>query len=208
MSLLPVLAGIAGIWFLAVTIPGPNFIVVSRHSMSDSRKSGFLIALGVSTAASIWATSSLLSLRAVFEYATWLYDLIRIVGSLYLVYIGVKIIRSSFLSGPGDFEENHFTGSGLNAFRKGMLTSFSNPKTAAFFSSIFVTAFPPTAPSWAYLITILMVFSISLFWYGMIAVFFSIPSVRYRYIKYQKVLDRFTGILLISLGFRLAFSRS
>ncbi len=208
MTLISILAGLAGIWFLAVTIPGPNFIVVSQSSMSESRKSGFFIALGVSTAASIWATSSLLGLKALFEYAYWLYDTIRILGGIYLVYMGVKIIRNTIPITTDPVQNGNEPANPFKALRKGMFTSFSNPKTAAFFGSIFVTTFPPEAPLWAYVSTIIMVFSISVAWYSLVAFVFSLPKIQQRYLRIQKNLDKFTGTLLIILGVRLAFSRT
>ena len=61
---------LAGIWFLVVTIPEPNFVVVTRHAVTDSRKPAFFIALGVSLGAGIWATASLVGLRVLFDNAT------------------------------------------------------------------------------------------------------------------------------------------
>jgi len=80
MTLFISMITLAGIWFLVVTIPGPNFLVVTRFSMSDSRKSGLVIALGVSTGAGVWATASLIGLSVLFNRATWLYDTIRFIG--------------------------------------------------------------------------------------------------------------------------------
>lgn len=208
MAILSIVFGIAGIWFLTVTIPGPNFIMVTQKSMSESRKSGLFIALGVSTAASVWATSSLLGLKAVFEYAYWLYDTIKIIGGIYIVWMGLKLIFSASSSADLEVGNGGISESFFKDFRKGMLTSFSNPKTAAFFSSIFVTAFPPQAPAWAYYTTICMVFTVSMLWYSSVALFFSLPRVREGYRKCQSTVNRITGILLITLGIRLAFSRS
>ena len=44
MEYLSVLSGVGIVWFLVVTIPGPNFIVVTQTSMAHSRKMGIGIA--------------------------------------------------------------------------------------------------------------------------------------------------------------------
>ena len=62
MDLLLTISSLIGIWFLVVTIPGPNFVAVTQYSISESRIDGFFIALGVSIGAGIWATGSLLGL--------------------------------------------------------------------------------------------------------------------------------------------------
>ena len=208
MSLFISLITLAGIWFLVVTIPGPNFLVVTRFSMSDSRKSGLLIALGVSTGAGVWATASLIGLSVLFNRAAWLYDTIRFMGGLYLLWIGMKTIWSAFFSSSPSFGVGRLSQSSFATFRRGLLTSFSNPKTAAFFGSLFLATFPPRAPSWAYFATIGMIVSVSLLWYGSVACFFSFPQVQYLYRRAKPTLDFITGSLLSFLGLRLALSQS
>ncbi len=208
MSLFISMITLAGIWFLVVTIPGPNFLVVTRFSMADSRKSGLLIALGVSTGAGLWATASLIGLRVLLNRGAWLYDTIRLIGGLYLLWIGLKTICSAFSSSSTSFRVGHLSQSSFSAFRRGLLTSFSNPKTAAFFGSLFVATFPPRAPTWTYFITVGMIVCVSLLWYGSVACFFSFPQVQYLYRRTKPSLDFITGSLLSFLGLRLALAKS
>jgi len=208
MDLLLPISGLIGIWFLVVTIPGPNFVAVTQCSMTESRIDGFFIALGVSTGAGIWATASLLGLGVVFVHLPWLYDTIRLAGGLYLMFIGVKIIRAAFYFSRSSFTANQLPVSKYAAFRRGLLTSFSNPKTAAFFGSLFVATIPPQTPVWVYVITIILIVSISIIWYGLVSFFFSIEKVQSVYYRSKKVLDCSTGSMLLFLGARLAFSKS
>ena len=208
MSLFVSMITLAGIWFLVVTIPGPNFLVVTRFSMSNSRKSGLLIATGVSTGAGVWATASLIGLSVLFNRATWLYNTIRFLGGLYLLWIGLKTIWSAFFSSSTSFRVGFLSQSSFATFRRGLLTSFSNPKTAAFFGSLFLATFPPQAPTWAYFATVGMIVCISLFWYGSVACLFSFPQVQHLYRRTKPTLDFITGSLLAFLGLRLALFKS
>ena len=208
MNLLFAIASLAGIWFLVVTIPGPNFVTVTHHSMSESRKSGLLIALGVSAGAAIWAAARLVGLSVVFEHSTWLYDTIRFIGGLYLIFIGVKTILTSFYLSSVSCNAHRFTGGIFSTFGRGLFTSFSNPKTAAFFGSLFIATFPPQAPLWFYFLTVSVVFSISITWYSLVAHFFSISQVQSTYYRLRKIVDKITGSVLLFLGARLAFSKT
>ena len=40
MDLLITISSLIGIWFLVVTIPGPNFVAVTKYSISESRMKG------------------------------------------------------------------------------------------------------------------------------------------------------------------------
>lgn len=208
MDLFLPISSLIGIWFLVVTIPGPNFVAVTQCSMAESRIDGFFIALGVSTGAGIWATASLLGLGVVFIHLPWLYDTIRLAGGLYLMFIGLKIIRAAFYFSLSSVTANQLPVSKYAAFRRGLLTSFSNPKTAAFFGSLFVATIPPQAPVWIYVVTIALIVCVSVIWYSMVAFFFSIEKVQSVYHRSKKFLDCITGSILLFLGARLAFSRS
>lgn len=208
MDLFLPISSLIGVWFLVVTIPGPNFVAVSQYSIAESRIDGFFIALGVSTGAGIWATASLLGLGVVFVHLPWLYDIIRLVGGLYLMFIGLKIIRAAFYFSLSSFTANQLPVSKYAAFRRGLLTSFSNPKTAAFFGSLFVATIPPQAPVWVYVVTIALIVCVSIIWYSLVACFFSIEKVQSVYQRSKRFLDGITGSILLFLGARLAFSKS
>jgi threonine efflux protein len=208
MEHLSSIGSIALIWFLVVTIPGPNFVVVTQVSMAKSRNLGFFIALGVSIGAGIWASASLLGLSVLFKYAGWLYDAIKVIGGCYLIYMGIKTIWSAIRRKvlPGDIEESK--GNNIATFRKGLFTSFSNPKTAAFFGSLFLSTFPAQAPFWLYVVTVLIVMAISILWYCLVAYFFSLNKIQIIYKSAKRILDVVTGSLLFYLGGKLILGRT
>ena len=59
-----------------------------------------LIALGVSAGAATSAAASLIGISAVFEKAGWLYQLIKVLGGCYLMFLGMKIIVSRIKPTP------------------------------------------------------------------------------------------------------------
>ena len=208
MEYLSAISSIALIWLLVVTIPGPNFIVVTQVSMAQSRKIGFFIALGVSIGAGTWATASLLGLSALFRYADWMYDAIKLIGGCYLIYMGIATIWNSIKLPDSLADNNKFTGNNLAAFQKGLFTSFSNPKTAAFFGSLFLSTFPTKAPLWFNVLAVLIVIAISILWYWLVAYFFSFNKIQIIYKNAKRILDIMTGSLLSYLGGRLIFGRA
>lgn len=207
MEYLSVLSGVGIVWFLVVTIPGPNFIVVTQTSMAHSRKMGIGIALGVSIGASLWASASMIGLSALFAYAGWLYDALKLIGGCYLIYMGLKTIyhvmhRTTLVA------EVEKTVNGGSAIRKGVLTSLSNPKTAAFFGGLFLASFPTQAPLWLIVTTVGMIFVISLIWYCTVVYIFSFGWIQTFYKNAKRSLDMVTGVLLSYLGAKLIFGRT
>lgn len=78
----------AGIWAITIMSPGPDFVVTIRYATAGSRRHGVMAALGVAAGCTVWAVGSLLGLSVLLSEVRWLYDLVRLVGALYLVYLG------------------------------------------------------------------------------------------------------------------------
>ena len=75
---------------LAAMSPGPDFAVVTKNTLLHDRKSGVLTALGIAVAVMIHVTYCLLGLAVIIMHVRWLFDVISIVGGLYLAYLGVN----------------------------------------------------------------------------------------------------------------------
>ena len=188
-------------------LPGPNFIVTARRSMAVSGRSGLGVALGISLGAAVWCSASLLGLHALFHLAGWLYGLLKTAGGLYLIYLGLKAIRSAAMDGGAVETPAMANDGGLDAVRLGMLTSFSNPKTAVFFGSIILPFMPPEAPFWVQAASVVEIFAISLAWYGLVALLFAAGRVRGAYAAAKRPLEAAFGCLFVFLGGKLALDR-
>jgi len=184
------LAGLAIMWFMVVIIPGPNFLVVSQTALSSSRISGFTVALGVSLGAATWALVGLAGFAVVLQtQVAWIYIGLHIAGGCYLIFLGGRVIANSLVASRAVDGSLARINLETYSFFRGLMTSYSNPKTMVFFASVFVLSFPLNAPIWFYGSTIGMVFSVSLFWYGNVVLIFSIPQLRKFYFRFRHVVS-------------------
>ncbi len=157
------LLALAGIWTLAVMLPGPNFLLVTKAAMGGRPSRGVGAALGVSLGAVVWSSSSLLGLALLFKQFVWLYGFFRVAGAAYLVWIGLCTMRQGLRPGSVEAASVSLRG-GRGHVLLGLLTSLSNPKTAAFFTSIFATLLPPHAPWWVLGAAVGVVFMVAAFY--------------------------------------------
>lgn len=199
------LLALAGIWTLAVMLPGPNFLLVTKAAMGGRASRGVGAALGVSLGAVIWSSASLLGLALVFKQFHWLYDFFRLAGAAYLIWVGLNTMRQGLRPRPAGAPAMSLRG-GRGHVLLGLLTSLSNPKTAAFFTSIFATLLPPHAPWWVMGAAVGIVFALSTAWYAGLALAFSRPLVRKGYARARRPLDVVLGGLFMALGAKLAVS--
>jgi threonine efflux protein len=199
------LSSVAALYLMLAISPGPNFLVITMAAVSESRRHALLVGLGVSTASVVWAGLAAVGLGVVISHFSGLQRLLQIAGGLYLLYIGVRLIRNAHLPLP---ESSAQAGrSGWQAYRYGLATNLTNPKSLVFFSSAFATLFAPGLPIWTRVAAVGVVAVISITWNVLVATLFSKASTRQGYRHAKRWIDRVSGGLLAVFGLRLMFSR-
>lgn len=191
-------------WALMVMLPGPNFVMTSQQSTSQSRRAGLLCAVGVSSGAAVWATSALLGLGALLSASSNVLRVSRLIGGLVLVWFGARLIWSSRSTDHTSEQPPPKPGTTMrHAYRQGVLTSLSNPKAAVFFGSLFVASLPSNVTSAAKIMLVTAVFAVSVAWYSCVALVMSTGPVRTLYERSGTAIDRIAGVVLLALGLRL-----
>ena len=195
------------IWLVTVVTPGPNFIATVQASASTSRRAGLMVAAGVAFGTAIWAAASLLGLGLIFQTAGWLYQFIKLAGAAYLIVIGVRMIWSARRPSTAS---NGLPIRGLDdgrAFRRGLIVDLSNPKAAAFFTSLFAVAVPPTAPLWFDGLLISLVIAIAWAWYSSVAWAMATAVFSRAYGRAERAITAAAGVVFVGFGVKLAADR-
>ena len=213
MHYLPILLQIAVIYLVAAASPGPNFFMVPQLSLTGRRTLGAASALGVCTASMLWVTLAMLGLAAVLQRLEWLYTGVRIAGALYLVYFGFKLLGSSARPSPAPSAAAqaaplaHDAAAWLRAYRSGFVTCATNPKSCAFWTSVFAAMFPAHPPLWFYGAVFATIGSLSASWYCGVAFMFATERTQRSYRKLRRPIDALCGAALVGLGAKLVAER-
>lgn len=133
---------VALVHFLAVASPGPDFAVMLRQALCQSRRNALLTAVGIGTGILIHVGYSLLGIGLIIQQSLVLFSILKIIGALYLTWIAIQCLRSK-AGGIHVETENGELQSGLAAFRLGFLTNTLNPKATLFFVSLFSVIISP-----------------------------------------------------------------
>ena len=203
-----VLLSVAGLWTIAVITPGPNFFLTAQTAIGISRREALWNVLGTACGTVIWGLCGFFGLALLFKAAPWLYGTFKLLGGGYLIYLGVKLIRTGDPppEGGSDFCR-HSPVRALAALRAGLLTNLSNPKTAAFVTSLFAASMPAAAPAWLGLASVALMAALSISWYAIVACFFSIARFSCLYRRSRRWIDNTAGVIFIAFGARLAVDR-
>jgi len=190
------------VWFLhvaAMMSPGANVLLVSQLAANDRARSAACAALGVTLGAGLWATCAVLGVHAVFQAYPALRLALQIAGGLYLLYVASRLWRSRDAAPNG--RGNSVSRSA--AFRLGLLTNITNPKSALFFGSVFAASFPAAPSPLLQASAVTMVVCDALCWHTMLAYMFSRERVRAAYSRVRGVANRVASIVMWVLGLSL-----
>lgn len=196
---------IAVVHLLAVASPGPDFAVVVKNSVSYGRKAALYTSMGVGTGILIHVTYSLLGIGLIISQSILLFNIIKLLGAAYLIYIGIKSIKAKPNSVQLTTDQsNEELPSWRKAFFTGFMTNGLNPKATLFFLSLFTVIINPETPvSYQAVYGIYMAFATAL-WFSLVSLLFSQQKIRNSFFRIGHWFDRVMGGILIGLGIKLA----
>jgi len=184
---------------LVVLLPGPDTLVVVRNLVRGGRRVAARTVLGVLSGLTVWVVTVVLGLTAVLRASHDAYTGLRIVGALYLIYLGARSLRRH--PEEDGTASRRLLGTGYTA---GLLTDLLNPKVGVFFVT-FLPGFVPHGYPVAW--TSLLLGAIFVLLTGAyFALLLTASQAVSRWLGnscLRRRLDRCTGLVLIGFGLRL-----
>lgn len=195
-----------GVSWALIIAPGPDLLYVLTRGMAHGRRAGILSALGVIGGILVHTTAAALGLTLILQTSAFAFLLVKYVGAIYLIYLGVMAWRdnSRFSLQPLTSTVNS-----QQLFWQGVLSNVFNPKIAIFFLA-FLPQFVDKGSSQ---VTLQMV-TLGLTFAGMGLCFLLVVGYSAGVIggwltrrpRYTQFLQRLAGGILIGLGIRLALT--
>ncbi|MFC7230427.1 LysE family translocator [Saliphagus sp. GCM10025308] len=189
-----------------IVSPGPDSIYTLTRSISDGRTVGVTAALGSSAGSVVHTTAAMLGLSAILQTSALAFTVVKFVGAVYLVYLGVQTLRNS-----EEFEisSESTTYTPSESFRSALLINVLNPKVAVFFLAFLPQFVRPGSSTALQIFTLGVLFaSLGFLYQAMLAVF----SAQARQVITDRELVRdvlrvASGSALVGFGVKLAFGR-
>ncbi len=75
-------------------IPGPTVLTVLSYSIAQGRRASLPVVAGVTLGDSTAVIISILGLGALLSTSAFLFTIIKVVGGLYLLYLGIRLLRA------------------------------------------------------------------------------------------------------------------
>ena len=199
----------AGVLALGQFSPGPDMLLLTRTSLAEGRRAGWLTMLGIVTGLALHATLAIAGMAAVLGRGGMLAAGLKIAAGLYLAWLGYGLLRQVFRAnyralGEGEAEEKP---DGRGWYLRGLLCNLLNPKVAVFFAGIVAEFLTGERPAWWPLVLwcVLVVEGIVL--WGLWVAVLQHPGVRGLYARASRWIDLAFGLGLLTLGGLLIFGR-
>jgi threonine/homoserine/homoserine lactone efflux protein len=184
---------------IVLVIPGPTILLVLSYAISQGRRVAVSTAAGVAFGDLVAMTASLAGLGAIVAASSTLFIALKWVGAAYLIYLGIKMLRSAGASTMALPETDAITA--RRTFTHAAAVTALNPKSIGFFIAFvpqFITPTDPLLPQFAILIvTFVTLATLNAFAFALLA-----GSLRNRLSRPGVIacLTRAGGGTLIALG--------
>ncbi len=159
--------------FIAVISPGPAILLSISNSIRFGISKVLLSSFGNICGLFLLSTATIFGLGAVLKTSTNLFLIIKIIGAVYLIYLGVRQWRSKTNFFDGVQNKNVQIKSNKRFFVEGFLIAMTNPKAILFFTALFPqfinTTQALTPQFWIMTITFMTISFTVLVSYGLIA---------------------------------------
>jgi len=190
-----------------ILVPGQDMILVMSRSITQGHKAGVVTAFGVSTGLIGHTLLATAGLGALLLASETLFDIVKFIGTIYLIYMGYQLILSKehTINTKNLPKATYF-----KMFRQGALSNITNPKVAIFYFSYLPQFVSSGKGNEAIQLLILgITFAVLTFFIkSSIAI---ISGMLSRWIRTRPVVLKYiyktSGIVLIGLGLRLALEK-
>jgi len=193
--------------FLAAALPGPDFVFVSRQTLVHGKRAGILCSIGIALGLSVHIAYSFWGMAALVAHSTELLFWVKIGGGSYLIYLGIKGLRSGKPAESTAEQGAYRAGTPLRMISSGFICNVLNPKAPVYFLSLFTLVLSPGMPFSQVLVYGIWIMLIQLGWFSFVTLVLSIPSVNRQFQRAGCWINRLLGGTLILLGLRLLIDR-
>ncbi|MDC8831023.1 LysE family translocator [Alteromonas gilva] len=186
-------------------IPGPDVIYIVTHSMKGKVSDGLKATLGLGLGYLFHTFAACLGLSALIFSSALAFTIVKWLGALYLFYLGIRAIQCA-LKGKSKIVITDSQKRQHDIFKQGLIVSLLNPKVALFFLSFLPQFVNPDESSVSMQFLMLGVIFTCLattcnaLYAALGGLLFARPETQ----KYARLLEGFSGILLIGLAVKVA----
>ena len=199
---------------LLTITPGLDTALVLRTAAVEGGKQAFLAGVGICSGCLLWGAAASFGLSALLAVSGFAYKMLRIVGAIYLGYLGIKLFIRAFSSTSPSSTAEAGVKVGRSThhslwLKRGLLTNLLNPKVGVFYLSFLPQFIPEGVQVWSFSMLLALIHATEgLLWFLLLANATELLSSWLRQRRVVAALDSAMGAILIAFGLKLAFDKA
>lgn len=193
-----------------IITPGLDTIFVVNKALTESKKSGYVSALGIAFGVLFHSVLASFGLSIILAKSIFAFTLIKYLGAAYLVFLGIKALLTKNQTLQLS-NEIHAQTNLRKVFLGATLTNIMNPKVILFFLAFFPQFVKTSLPyaSQAFLALGSLYAVMSLIWLVVLSAFISVFAGKLRaHPKAQIIIQKITGSAFILFGLKIALTKN
>ena len=191
---------VAILHLFAVASPGPDFALVTRQSLRYNRKVAVWTSLGIGAGILFHSLLAITGLVLLITSNELFSTILKIIGSLYLLYLGVNSILGS--KEEGNIEEENTNTDKFNGFLAGLITNITNVKAILFFVTVFSVVIDTGNNLYLLLYGAYMALA-TFIWFSIISFVFTSEGFKSRFSSFLGLFEKIIGFTLILLSLQI-----
>lgn len=193
--------GFIGAVIILSLTPGADTVFILTKSISGGYKQGFASVAGIVCGLFVHTALAAFGLSVILMTSSLLFNIVKIAGAAYLIYLGIMAIRSkSSIAISSEKTSTSFK----KTFRQGFFTNILNPKVALFFLALLPQFVKGSAENpLPFLILGLTFIVIGTIWSLFLVAASSYISSSLRTSKFSMYLNKISGAIFIILGLNI-----
>ena len=185
-------------------IPGPAMLYAAARTLAGGRRAGLMASLGLHLGGYVHVIAAAAGLALLFHAVPPLFMAMKLAGAAYLVWLGLSLFRDRDNAVRPDLAPL----SAQRAFAQSVVVEVLNPKTAIFFLAFLPQFVDASAgvPVWAQLLALGSIVNLTFSLVDIVCVMFAsaVMSKLQSSRRWQRIMRRIGGCILVGLGARLA----
>ena len=190
-------------YLVATLSPGPANLAIMSTSMREGRTPGLMMAMGVIMGSMTWGLLAATGLSTLMSSFGWLMTAFRIIGGLYLLWLGYKSLKSALGSQEPKAKRSSKNRTRTQYFLIGLGIHLTNPKSIFAWLSIITIGITPAAPTGITYIIVGGCLFLGILVFGGYALAFSTQRMIDLYRSFRRWIEGTAALIFGFAGFKL-----
>lgn len=188
--------------FVALLSPGPDFFLLVGYAARYRLRGSAGLCLGIAMGNGFYIVLVIIG-WSMLRHVTWIFTLIELLGALYLLWIGLHLIRSRPQLLTLHDTHSHCPSLSMQILI-GLGSALLNPKNALFYLALMTALLGPSVTLLQQTMSGIWMTSVVLFWDLLIVMFIGLPQIQRRLTRGIVWIERIAGGVLIIFGCAIA----